>query len=162
MDSPDPYRAVFLEEPNAGCFVRATLRLPLTEGASLTYGLWIRVSPAVAQAIGRVWGTDEYAQLKFDGWLGNSVAPFGLLDAAVQMQVITPEDLPRVVSSASEALQGLLHTESDRSTVMAAVELDGENSAEGGLDGLNAVLTTRLVAEGRERAMLVLHEYDGT
>ena len=163
MDNPDPYRAVFLEEPSIGCFVRATQRLPLTEGASLTYGLWIRVSPAVAQTIGRVWRTDEYAQLKFDGWLGNSIAPFGLLGAAVRVEVIAPEELPRVVSSESEALQGLLHTASDRSTVMAALESAGANGAEDGpLDGLDAVLTTRPVAEGHERAKLILHEYDGT
>ena len=162
MDTPDPSRAVFLEEPDLGCFVRATFRLPLTDGASLTYGLWIRVPATVAQTIGRVWRTDDYGTLRFDGRLGNGIAPFGLLDAPVQVEVTTPDELPRVVGSESEALQALLHTESDRSSVLAALETAGAHAAEGALEGLDAVLTTRPVAEGHERAIRILHEYDGT
>ncbi len=161
LDDPDPWRAVFLEEAALGCFVRALLRLPLTEESSLTFGLWIRVSAAEAQKIGRAWHTNDYGSLRFDGWLANDIASFGHFDAPVQVEVQEHGELPRVVSSDDPALQKLLDHESDRAEVLAAVHATGAR-ADDELHGLDAVLTTRPVAEGLERAMLVLHAHDRT
>lgn len=162
IDNTDPWRAVFLEEPTLGCFVRSTLRLPLTEDSSLTYGLWVRVSMADAQRIGRVWRTEEYAELRFDGWLANKLDPFDHLDAPVHVEVEAANELPHVVSSDSVPLQALLNTASERNAVLDAVAASGAMAARDGEAGLDAVLTTRPVAEGRERAMLILHQHDGT
>lgn len=120
LSDEDPMRADFLEAGDLGCFVRVLLRLPLTEGYSLTYGAWVRVTPETAQRIGRLWASDLYVTLRFDGTLANALPLLGHLDAPVSAAVVLTGSLPNVVGSTDERLAADLCTAHERVAMLAA------------------------------------------
>ncbi|TQM64477.1 DUF2199 domain-containing protein [Humibacillus xanthopallidus] len=120
LSNSDPSRAHFLEAAAYGCFVRSLLRVRLTDGYSLTYGLWVRVTPETAQRLGRVWDNEDYFGLRFEGWLGNALPGLGHLDAPVTVGVVLAGDLPRILGSTDAALQAALSETHDRVPVLEA------------------------------------------
>ena len=118
-------RADFPLSADHGCFVRALLRLPLTDGYSLTLGVWVEVTPETAPRIGRLWSSDLYFTVRFEGRLANDLPTVGGLGAAVTAAAPLPADgIPHVRSSTDEALERALRTEHDAATVFAAAGMD--------------------------------------
>lgn len=120
LSDSDPSRAHFLEAAAYGCFVRSLLRVRLTDGYSLTYGLWVRVTPETAQRLGRVWENEDYYGLRFEGWLGNALPGLGHLDAPVTVGVVLAGDLPRVLGSPDPAAQTALSETHERVRILEA------------------------------------------
>lgn len=120
MSDPDPYAADFLESADLGCFVRAMLRTPLTDGYALTCCVWVAVTPEDARRIGSAWGDPSlYAALRFEGKLANALPHFGLLDAPVSVAAGLLGTLPSVVSSDDPDLSRILVIETDADSVLA-------------------------------------------
>lgn len=125
LSDPDPVRADFLESPEHGCFVRSLLRLPLSGGYALTLGVWVEVTPETAQRIGRLWSSDLYFTLRFEGRLANELPVVGALGSPVTAAAPIPADgIPHVRSSSDPALERTLRSEQDAATVFAAAGLD--------------------------------------
>src|ERR1700712_3277069 len=55
MSHSTPGESVMMQIPGVGAFVRVLLPIQLTGGYSLTYGLWIRVSPTDLRRTFGVW-----------------------------------------------------------------------------------------------------------
>lgn len=111
LSDREPDRADFLESADHGCFVRSLLRLPLTGGYTLTFGVWLEVSPETAQQIGRLWSSELYFTLRFEGRLANELPLVGALGAPVTASAPVPADgLPLVRTSSDPSLaQALAH-----------------------------------------------------
>ena len=120
LSDSDPMRADFLEAGALGCFVRSLLTIPLTEGYALTYGAWVKVTPETAQRIGRLWGSDLYVSLRFEGTLANELPLLGHLDAPVSAAVVLADSLPKVVGSTNDRLAADLRGPHDHGSMLEA------------------------------------------
>jgi hypothetical protein len=126
LSNPDPVRADFLESAEHGCFVRSLLRLPLTGGYALTFGVWIEVTPETAQQIGRLWSSDLYFTLRFDGRLANELPVVGAAGAPVTAAAPVPADgIPHVTASPEPRLAHALVTPQDAAGMLTAAGLPG-------------------------------------
>jgi hypothetical protein len=94
LNAEDPRAADFMTVPGVGSFVRALLRVPLSEGFSITFGVWLEVDDDRWSRTYEEWWTPEYARLRLPGRLANALAPWGLLGAEVDAAPLDPEDLP--------------------------------------------------------------------
>jgi hypothetical protein len=121
---PDANRAVMMQIPDLGAFVRVLLPVHLTGGYTLTFGLWIAVHPDDLQRAFRVWWTPEYSQFKLSGWLGNAVPPWGLLAAPVSAIVRNPDETPYCDESAEPTLARILTDEWPHEEVLSALPAD--------------------------------------
>lgn len=121
LSNHDPERADFLESADHGCFVRSLLRLPLTGGYALTFGVWLEVSPETAQRIGRLWSSDLYFTLAFEGRLANALPLVGALGAPVTAGAPMPaEGIPLVRTSTDPALAQALTVPQDAAAAFEA------------------------------------------
>src|SRR5205823_19536 len=100
----DPNRAVMMQVPGHGAFVRALLPIHLTGGHTLTFGLWISINPDDLQHAYRTWWSPEYAQLELHGWLANAIQPWGMLATPVSTVVRNQDETPYCVTSADPTL----------------------------------------------------------
>ena len=87
-------------------------------GYTVTYGVWAGVHPDDLQRAFRVWWQPEYENLRLDGALANSVAPWGLLAAPVTLAVRDPAHTPYCVSSSDDMLSRVLGQEWPHSDVL--------------------------------------------
>jgi hypothetical protein len=94
LNDEDPRKADFLMVPGVGSFVRALLPVPLTEGFSIRFGVWLEVDDDQWSRTYEDWWTPEYTQLRLPGRLANAIMPWGLLGAEVLAAPVDPEDLP--------------------------------------------------------------------
>jgi hypothetical protein len=115
-----PRESVFMQVPGVGAFVRALLPIALAGGGSLTYGVWTGVDPAELRDIMAVWFEPEYRDLRVQGWLANTVQPWGLLSAPVELAVRELDYTPYCDSSTDPALDRVLHDEWDHDLVLRA------------------------------------------
>ena len=83
LNAEDPRKADFMTVPGAGSFLRALLTIPLTEGFSIAFGLWLEVDHELWTAAYEDWWTPAYTQLRLPGQLANALPPWGLLGADV-------------------------------------------------------------------------------
>ena len=97
------------------------LPIRLTGGFSLTYGLWLEVSPDDLLSTYDVWDDPSYADLRLTGRLGNAVLPWGLLGAPVATVVRDPDTTPYCASSPDETLNRVLTDEWDHDLVLGAI-----------------------------------------
>jgi hypothetical protein len=111
MTDRTPGESVMMEVPNAGAFVRVLLPIRLTGGFSLTYGLWLEVSPGDLRSTFDIWFDPAYTDLQLNGRLGNPVLPWGMLGAPVSTIVGSPDETPYCHSSADETLNRVLTDE---------------------------------------------------
>jgi hypothetical protein len=114
--------SVMMQVPGIGAFVRALLPVRLTEGHTITFGVWLAIDPAELQAIMATWWEPEYQNLRMAGWLANAVPPWGLLTAPVQTVVRDPDHTPYCADSADPQLDRVLHDEWPHDLVLAAVD----------------------------------------
>jgi hypothetical protein len=100
-----------MQVPNMGPFVRALLPVRLTGGHTVTFGVWVAVHPDDLQRAFAAWWQPEYAGLRLDGFLANSVKPWDLLYAAVSLEVRNPEETPYCSASSDPGLSRVLADE---------------------------------------------------
>jgi hypothetical protein len=98
-----------MQVPPVGAFVRALLPVSLTGGYTVTYGVWVGVDPRELQRAFAVWWEPEYKDLRLDGFLANSVEPWGLLAAPVSLMVRDPEHTPYCSASSDPQLSRVLN-----------------------------------------------------
>ena len=121
MTDNTPRESVMMEVPDVGAFVRVLLPIRLTGGFSLTYGLWLEVSPDDLRSAFNLWLDPAYADLQLKGRLGNPVLPWGLLGAPVVTVVRDPDHTPYCASSSDETLNRVLTEEWDHELVLGMV-----------------------------------------
>jgi hypothetical protein len=83
----NPESSVMMQIPSVGAFVRALLPIRLAGGHTVTYGVWTGIHPGELQRVFGIWWEPEYQNLRLDGVLANSIAPWGLLAAPVTLLV---------------------------------------------------------------------------
>jgi hypothetical protein len=113
--------SVMMQVPDVGSFVRVLLPIRLTGGFSLTYGLWLGVSPSDLRSTFDVWNDPSYPDLRLTGRLANAVLPWGLLGAPVATVVRHPDETPYCATSSDETLNRILSDEWDHDLVLGAV-----------------------------------------
>jgi hypothetical protein len=120
LNEEDPRSAAMMEVPGAGSFVRALLPVRLTEGFSVTFGVWLRVSADELRAAFDLFWSPEYAKLQLDGHLANAIKPWDVLGAPVQAKVHDPDALPECTGSDHQALHQMMTQEWPHAAVLAA------------------------------------------
>ena len=108
---PDPSAAVMMVVPEAGGFVRAVFPIKMTEGHTLTYGVWVGVDSDTLNRAFELWWDPEYPSLKISGRLANPIGPWGLLATPVDLRVLNPDATPYCTSSSDPACQLVLTQE---------------------------------------------------
>jgi hypothetical protein len=121
MNDEDPNRAVMMQVSAVGGFIRCLLPVHLTEGFTVTFGLWLAVHPDDLQRAAKVWWASAYEELVLDGWLGNEVPPWGLLSAPARARVLFPDQTPYVVESTDTMLSRVLSTNWPHDDVLTAL-----------------------------------------
>jgi hypothetical protein len=112
--------SVMMQVPTIGAFVRALLPVKLTEGHTITYGVWLAVNPRELQSIFAVWWEPEYRDLRLTGWLANAIPPWGMLSAPVEAVVRDPEETPYCERSGDRQLDRVLREEWPHDLVLTA------------------------------------------
>ena len=113
MTEPDPDRAVMMEHPYLGAFIRALLPVQLADGHSVTYGVWVGVRPDDLRRAFEVWQQPEYQNLQIHGRLANRVEPWEILGKPVQLAVKSPNETPVCIASEDDLLHRVLTEEWD-------------------------------------------------
>jgi len=112
MSHASPSDSVMMQIPDVGAFVRALLPVHLSDGDSVTFGVWVAIDPRDdrLRSIAELWWDDNrYGQLRLDGWLGNELPPWtGLLAAPVVAEVRDVKETPYCVSSTNDLLSRIL------------------------------------------------------
>lgn len=93
-----------------GAFVRVLLPVRLEDGYQVTYGAWLAINPAKLTETFAVWWEPEYADLRLDGFLANTIEPWGLLGAPVVATVRNPDETPYLTESSDPQLAAVLTT----------------------------------------------------
>jgi hypothetical protein len=93
---------------SVGAFVRALLPITLTGGHTVTYGVWVAINPRQLQHVFAIWWAPEYKDLRLDGFLANSIQPWGLLSAPVGLAVRDPQQTPYCSASTDQQLSRVL------------------------------------------------------
>jgi len=90
-----------------GAFTRALLPVRLTDGRTVTFGVWISIDGETYRYIselGRDGSDEEYATMRFDGLLASSLEPWGRKILRAEVSVAVPESrfdrpVPHVVGT---------------------------------------------------------------
>ena len=61
---PDPSAAVMMVVPELGGFIRALFPIKMTEGHTLTYGVWIGVDSKSLNRAFKLWWSPKYSKLR--------------------------------------------------------------------------------------------------
>lgn len=107
----DPESSVMMQIPSVGAFVRALLPIRLAGGHTVTYGVWVGIHPGELQRVFGIWWEPEYQNLRLEGVLANSIAPWGLLTAPVSLLVRDPQHTPYCSGSSDPQLARVLRDE---------------------------------------------------
>jgi hypothetical protein len=110
-----------MQVPPIGAFVRALLPVKLTGGHTLTYGVWVAIHPHDLQRAFAVWWEPDYTELCLDGFLANSVKPWGMLAAPVSLTVRDPNHTPYCSASSDPVLSRVLTSERPHDEVLGAL-----------------------------------------
>jgi hypothetical protein len=100
--------SVMMQVPSVGAFVRALLPIALTGAHTVTYGVWVAIGPRQLQRVFAIWWAPEYKDLRLDGFLANSIRPWGLLAAPVSLAVRDPQQTPYCSASTDQQLSRVL------------------------------------------------------
>ncbi|HMM96806.1 DUF2199 domain-containing protein [Phycicoccus sp.] len=115
----DPSRAVMMMVPNLGGFLRALFPVHLSGGDAVTFGVWVGVHPDDLKRAYDVWWDAGYPKLSVSGRLANALPGWGLVGAAVDLEVVDPKATPYCVRSSDAELSSVLTDEWDREDVLA-------------------------------------------
>lgn len=103
-----------------GAFVRALLPTNLTGGYTVTFGVWVGISPDDLRRVFDVWFAPEYVNLHIEGVLANDIGPWRVLASPVRLGVRDPDSTPYCVSSSNPVLQDVLDRVWPHDFVLAA------------------------------------------
>jgi hypothetical protein len=104
-----------------GAFVRALVPANLTGGYTVTFGVWVGISPDDLRRVFDVWLAPEYVDLRVEGVLANDIGPWGVFASPAQLAVRDPDHTPYCVSSSNPALQEVLDRVWPHEYVLAAI-----------------------------------------
>ncbi|MEO2134786.1 DUF2199 domain-containing protein [Microbacterium sp.] len=121
MTHSDANTSVMMQVNHIGAFVRALLPVHLTAGHTITYGVWVGVSPDELRSISDTWWSPEYKDLVVDGRLANVVGPWDLLGASVRLRVLESDQAPYCVDSTDSALQSVIADTWDHELVLCTL-----------------------------------------
>jgi hypothetical protein len=96
--------SVMMQIPSVGAFVWALLPIGLTGGYTVTYGVWVGIDPRELQRAFAIWWEPKYKDLRLEGFLANSIQPWGLLAAPVRLTVRDPQHTPYCAGSSHAQL----------------------------------------------------------
>lgn len=100
-------------------FVRALMPVPLSGGYSLTFGVWIGLSPEEFTRATMVWSDPVlYPTYAADGYLANALPIWGLFRAPVRIEARREDERPVVVSSPDPTAERVLGEEWDHAFVL--------------------------------------------
>ena len=99
LSEPDPNRAVMMQVPDLGAFVRVLLPVSLEGGDTITFGTWLGVHPQDLKRAFEAWWAPTYPELELAGVIANDVKPWGLLARPAVARVTDPDATPYVVES---------------------------------------------------------------
>jgi hypothetical protein len=108
MSHRDAKTSVMMQVPELGAFVRALLPVALTDGSTVTFGVWVAIDPEHLQEAVAIWDTPTYLAMALDGRLANAVPPWGMLTAPVHLTVRRREHTPYCDSSTDPQLSKVL------------------------------------------------------
>lgn len=108
MSHSDPTTAVMMQVPEVGAFVRVLLPVALVGGDTVTFGLWLGISPDDLQRAFATWWEPGYVDLVLDGRIANDVQPWGLLARPALAVVRDPDETPYLTSSSDPAVHDVL------------------------------------------------------
>ena len=100
-----------MQVPGLRAFVRSLLPVRLSGGFTVTFGVWVGVSPGDLQTAFRLWWSDDYPTLRLQGRLANALPGWGHLGAPVIVAVLDTDHTPYCVSSSHEELHAVLSRE---------------------------------------------------
>nr|WP_158515524.1 DUF2199 domain-containing protein [Kitasatospora sp. MBT63] len=101
---------------NIGAFTRALLPVTLTDGRTVTFGVWVAIDGPTYRYISELGrdGTDEeYATMEFDGLLANALEPWGRKVLRAEVSVAIPDSpfdrpTPQIISSTHATVTRML------------------------------------------------------
>jgi hypothetical protein len=104
-----PGEVGFVSVRDVGEFIRVLLPVKLDDG-ELVFGVWVRVSKAVAADAWQKWFSDAYGSLELRGELANALAPWGaaIRGADVVARVRAENERPYVLESGHPLLARIL------------------------------------------------------
>ena len=108
MSESDPDRAVMIQHPQYGGFVRALLPIRLINKHTVTYGVWVGIHPDDLHRAFDVWWAPEYQSLKLNGRLANPISQWDIYGKHVELAVIDPDATPVCVGSDDDVLRLVL------------------------------------------------------
>lgn len=121
LSEPDPDRAVMMEVPDIGAFVRCLLPVRLDGGYTVTFGVWLEIDGSELREIHRVWWEPEYADIVLNGSLANALPLWGLRSAPATARVIDLDATPYIVSSTDADLRSVLEREWPHEEVLGSL-----------------------------------------
>lgn len=121
LSEPDPNRAVMMQVPTVGAFVRSLVPVALTGGFTVTFGVWVGVHPDELQRAFHVWWEHEYRDLALEGRLANELPVWGLLAVPVQARVHDENQTPYVDHSEDPVMTRVLTEQWGHDLVLAAL-----------------------------------------
>ncbi|WP_148308191.1 DUF2199 domain-containing protein [Actinoplanes friuliensis] len=103
-----------------GSFVRCLMPVRLSGGGSIEYSVWLQVSKDELKHAHKIWEKPEYAGLRLEGTVSNSIKPWdGLLGTPGRAEVRDPDSIPYLVADEGTLLHRILHDEWDRDDVLS-------------------------------------------
>jgi hypothetical protein len=121
MSDDDPGVAVMMQVPEFGPFVRSLLPVRLSGGFTVTYGVWVSISPEDLQRAFEVWWKPEYAEMQLAGRLANEVPPWDVFRAPVDLAVRDSTEIPYCVSSSNSELAQVIADEWNHDLVLSTL-----------------------------------------
>jgi hypothetical protein len=127
MSGASPAQSALLAVPHSGCYMRCLLPVNLTDGRTVTFGVWLRVSSDDLELVDEVWHTPRYGALTLRGKLANDVPPWGAKDSDFQIAVIEPSRLPRCIASEDRLAASMLADQWEPELVLPRASGDDES-----------------------------------
>ena len=121
MSHDSPEQSVMMQVPNVGPFVRCLLPVHLTDGYTVTFGVWIGVHPDDLQRAFGVWWEPDYRDLVLEGRLANSLPGWGVLAAPLTAVVRDIDQAPYVSRSPDHLLEEVLSRDWPHEDVLAGL-----------------------------------------
>jgi hypothetical protein len=104
-----------------GAFVRALIPVQLTGGFSVTFGVWVGVSPDDMRRAFDDWWAPRYTDLVIDGVLANELAPWKVFGAPIHLAVRDPDQTPYATSSSDAEMAQVLRDVWPHELVLASL-----------------------------------------
>ena len=121
LSDQDPNRAVMMQVPAVGAFVRCLIPVALTGGYTVTFGVWVGVHPDDLKGAFEVWWEPAYRDLVLDGRLANELPVWGLLAVPVQARVRDENEIPYVHRSSDSVMTQVLTEQWNHDCVLPAL-----------------------------------------